>query len=220
VTWSDDDLAGLDLAIDEATLAGIDVDVDQRAVSIGLEVLRLPEEGDQGSENVPAVHLVLHPVHRVVASLRHGRWNDENARVEPFEIDDLREVAMGMAGHPIYGREFFDGSDERRFARWRTRLSLDWSPGVPGDAIHTLDVFQERDEPAAILDLRVWFDRLTIVDYWTDEVVPLEDFIAGGRRWWDALYAHDPRTYSSGIVPGDEEGMRIFRQWLRRNRSE
>ena len=31
--------------------------------------------------------------------------------------------------------------------------------------------------------------------------VSLEDFAAGGKRWWDALFQNDPRTLSSGIVP-------------------
>ena len=46
----------------------------------------------------------------------------------------------------------------------------------------------------------MWFDKLEIRD--ADEaVIPLEQFIADGKRWWDALYARDPQTSGRGIVP-------------------
>jgi len=49
----------------------------------------------------------------------------------------------------------------------------------------------------------VWFERISIssVDgLW----IPLEDFVASGVRWWDALYARDARTSGTGIFPLDD----------------
>jgi hypothetical protein len=33
------------------------------------------------------------------------------------------------------------------------------------------------------------------------EEFALEEFAAGGVRWWDGLYANDPRTAGHGIAP-------------------
>jgi hypothetical protein len=33
------------------------------------------------------------------------------------------------------------------------------------------------------------------------EEIALDDFAAGGVRWWDGLYANDPRTAGHGIAP-------------------
>ena len=51
------------------------------------------------------------------------------------------------------------------------------------------------------LDLRIWFRELHIHRS-TGEEIPLQEFIDGGVRWWDGLYAGDPRTSGNGIYPG------------------
>ena len=83
-----------------------------------------------------------------------------------------------------------------RFATLRDRLSLDVSLGPEGRA-HSLSLFQKA--PAAP-GLWLWFDRVTVRDA-AGRVVPLEDFVAGGRRWWDAFHRHDPRTEGRGMFP-------------------
>jgi hypothetical protein len=50
------------------------------------------------------------------------------------------------------------------------------------------------------LGLLVWFDDLEIRDS-DGALVALDQFIADGKRWWDALRAGDPRTAGRGIVP-------------------
>jgi hypothetical protein len=186
----------LNVALNEATLLGAEVETEQRAAAITLSVLSLPEEGPPPED--PRVQLLLHPVGRVCASLRHGRWDDAEAPVEAFRIDELLAVLGRLGRHAVYGWEFFDVPEEKDFARWKDRLSLDWeAPGDEGRS-HTLVLFQEADE--AHLDLCFWFDDL-VVHAPSHEEIPLDEFAAGGKRWWDALYAGDQRTADSGIVP-------------------
>jgi hypothetical protein len=50
------------------------------------------------------------------------------------------------------------------------------------------------------LDLCLWFDELEIRRP-SGEQVPLDEFAAAGKRWWDAFHAHDPRTQGLGMAP-------------------
>jgi hypothetical protein len=71
-------------------------------------------------------------------------------------------------------------------------------------------LFQESSDPQPQhLDLCIWFDEL-IIRKPDGVVVPLEDFAAGGARWWNGLYSGDTRTEGQGIFPlrgtdGEEE---------------
>lgn len=77
---------------------------------------------------------------------------------------------------------------------------------------HTLILFQEFGDESH-LDLCFWFDDLSVFtpDY---EEIPLDEFAAAGKRWWDALYARDPRTSKSGIVPLSTEGTKALQETL------
>lgn len=63
---------------------------------------------------------------------------------------------------------------------------------------HALDLFQEGYDRH--LDLRIWFDELRMFTPEHEEIA-FDDFAAGGVRWWDGLYANDPRTAGHGIAP-------------------
>lgn len=195
--WPKDVMDGLGVALNEATLLGVEADANARTVCVTLRVLSLPEAGPPPDDLW--VLLSLSPVGRVAASLRLGPWNDDTAAVEPFAIEDLSGVVRSFEGCDIYGWHFFDCGDED-FDRWSGRLSLDWRGGTDGLA-HTLDLFQEGADRGQDrhLDLRLWFDDLTLYTP-TKAVLPVEEFIAGGRRWWDAFYRGDPRTMSGEIV--------------------
>lgn len=195
--WSKETIDGLDIALNEARLLGVEVDVPAREVGVTLQVLTLPEVGPVPNDS--RILLVLSPVERIMASLRHGLWNDETASVELFPIDSLFDVVHSFHGCPIYGWEFFDAG-AKEFNSWAGRLSLDWQSGTNGLS-HTLDLFQEGDDEGQQrhLDLRIWFDGMTIYTPAKD-IVSVSDFIAGGRRWWRAMRQGDARTTSSGIV--------------------
>lgn len=194
----------LNVAFNEATLLGAEVDAERRVAAVTLDVLTLPSEGPPPEDS--RVQLILHPVGRVAASWRMGSWDDPNAEVVPFPLERLLEVVQSFGGQPIYGWEFLDAHD-KDMARLRRRLSLDWRSGEDGLS-HSLSLFQESaSRKVQHLDLFLWFDEL-VVRRPDGTTHSLEDFAAGGQRWWDALYAGDQRTEGQGISPlrkGSEE---------------
>jgi hypothetical protein len=148
------DLKSLDVGLNEATLVGVEFDVAERMASITLSVLTLPDEGPAPED--PRV-LMMRPVGRVAASWRHGRWDNPEARVELFGIEDLHSLVERLGGRAIYGWEFFDVPDEVNFASWRDRLSLDWRADCGQGMSHTLRLFQEvfgGGQPEQHLDLQ------------------------------------------------------------------
>jgi hypothetical protein len=191
---SEDIRGGLNTALNESRLLSLQVDRIARTATVWFDVLTLPEEGPASANTVVA--LVLGGVTRVAVSLREGRWNDQHATVTPVTLDRLDAVVRAFGGQPIYGSEFIDPTEEL-WAHWRQRLSLDDVLSAEA-AHHVVQLFQEGSDADRILELRLWFTELGVVDREGRHIV-LEEFVGGGRRWWDALSAGDPRTAGHGI---------------------
>ena len=185
----------LGVAVNEATLLGCEVNADQCVAAVTLEVLTLPEKGDPPAD--PRVQILFLPVGRVAASLRMGGWDDATAEIQPFRIEELLATVQSFGGLPIYGWQFFDRHDEE-MKMWGNRLSLDWRSSRDEGRRHSISLFQEGDNRH--LDLCLWFDRLEIRTP-DGSQVNFEEFCAGGKRWWDAMYSGDPRTKGPGILP-------------------
>lgn len=197
MTLTEHDTRALGVALNEARLLGAELVVDRRLASLTFEVLTLPEEGPEPDDR--RVRMVLTEVGRVAASLRPGAPGADGGEPIPVEPTELLEVVQGFGGGAIYGWEFFD-VHEAQLAEWGARLSLD-HVDPRGATTHSLCVFQEGVERQ--LDLCIWFDALELFTP-SGERLSLSDFCEGGRRWWDALYAGDPRTAGHGIVPGGD----------------
>jgi len=188
----------LGVALNEAHLLGFEVDPVRRIAAATFRILTLPASGPPPEDS--RVQILFRPVGRVAASLRNGFWNDESAEVVPFSLGELLGVVQSFGVQPIYGWEFFDLHD-KELSQWGNRLSLDWRCGSDGLS-RSIAVFQSSGAgPTRHLDLCVWFDELEF-RHSDGSVVTLEEFAAGGRRWWDAMYAGDKRTEGHGIVPG------------------
>lgn len=186
---------GLGIAFNEATVHGAELDAESRMAAITLSVLTLPEHGDPPDD--PRVQVLLSNVGRAAASLRLGNWNDAAARVVRFPPEELLRVVQEFGGCAIYGEEFFD-LHEAELAKWNGRFSFDVSWSETGGRRHSFRLFQEGYERH--LDVLIWFDELRLRDPAGNEL-SISDVIAGGRRWWKAFYAHDPRTQGNGVVP-------------------
>lgn len=191
--FSDDQIDGLGVALNEATLISLEVDPERRLAWATFLVLSLPEEGPPPDDR--RVLLLFSPVGRVAASLRHGRWDDRDARVETFTVEWLPAVAQSFQTS-IYGRQFLDVPEAEYFSRWSDRLSLDFRSDTDGLS-HTIDLSQDGGLERS-LDIRLWFDDLVIRSPDRREI-SIDEFIAGGRRWWDAWSRDDPRTQDAGI---------------------
>ena len=192
---SEDLKDGLGVAFEEAALLGAEFRESDRVAAVTLALLTLPESGPPPKDS--RVQVRLTPVGRLAASLRLGDWNDPDAAVVPFTVEDLLPTVQSFGGLPIYGREFFDVLDQDS-SDWLTRLSLSWTSGTSDGHRHTMRLFQAG--AGRHLDLCIWFDALSIIGPAGDER-SIDEVIAGGLRWWDALYRNDPRTTASGIIP-------------------
>ena len=185
---------GIGVALNESDLLGLEVDPERRIAAATFRVLTLPEEGPMPDDR--RVQVLFEPVGRVEAALREGAWDDPSAPVVPFGIEELLKTVQSFDGLPIYGWKFIDVQNE--YDRdWTKHLSLDWSSGTDGLS-HSITVFQ--DAGNRILDVRLWFDDLRVFEPGGVEI-PLDSFIAGGRRWWDALFEGDERARGFGPVP-------------------
>lgn len=188
---------GLGQALNESSWIAADIHVPEAVVDLVLDVLTLPESGPAPDSSRRLLRLT--GVSRVVASYRMASWDDDAAPPAPLEPDALTQLIDDLGRLPIYGWEFIDKDDEQ-FDRWHNRLSFDVVSSGAGS--HTLDLFQDGGD--RILDFRAWFDELTVLDESGVEI-SLPEFIAGGTRWWDGMYAGDPRTEGVGIYPGAPE---------------
>ena len=97
----------------------------------------------------------------MVASLRQGRWDDDQAPVEHFSLGDLTSLVGRFGGLPIYGWEFID-PPEAGWASWRDRSSLNEILADQAAQGHVLEVFQSGGDPDRHLDIRIWFETLLI----------------------------------------------------------
>jgi hypothetical protein len=157
-----------------------------------LTVLSRDEAGAEAAD--PRRSLRLRGCSRLVASYRSGPWDDDEAEVVALDVAGLREVLRRNGGTPVYGWEFVD-ADDRSWPRWRQRLSLDLALGGAGG--HHLTLFQDL-QGRAHLDLRVWFSDLGVLDG-SGQRLDLDEFIAAGVRWWDAMYAGERSDLAPGI---------------------
>jgi hypothetical protein len=183
----------LGVALNEARLSAIEVDAQAATAAVWLEVLTLPPQGPEPDDR--RRRLVLGAVSRVAVSYRDGRWDDPDAPVLPLELADLSAVIGAFGQQPIYGWEFFNGGPAP-FVAWQERVSVDVR--LVGHGTHTVDLFQEDGQ--RVLDVRIWFGTVAVTTA-AGQTLDLEEFTAGGRRWWDAMYAGDARAGGHGIVP-------------------
>jgi hypothetical protein len=195
VELSDDLRAGLEVALNEADFCDVRINEKTGEVLLLFVVLTLPEEGPEPDDRRTV--LSCEGVSRIVASLRQGRADDDKAEVVTLRLQDLPSTVRSFGSQPIYGWDFID-LPESGNPVWKDRASIDFSVGR-GRGEHSIDLFQESvTTPPRHLDLRVEFDQLSVRDA-EGRAVDLTAFASGGRRWWAALAAGDPRVEGHGI---------------------
>ncbi|CAM2915639.1 hypothetical protein [Skermania piniformis] len=194
---SDEQRLGLNAALSEARCRGVSVDEPGGIVRIQLDVLTLPESGPPPPD--AAVSLVLSGVARIAASFRLIRWDAHEPLVHPLTPAGLDEAVRSFEGGALHGWEFID-LPESSWAIWREMLSFDVTLG-DRTGQHVLEMSQEEGmiDPR-VLDLRVWFDTISVEGI-TGQPLSLTDFIAGGVRWWAAHDSGDPRTLVDDVAP-------------------
>lgn len=190
------DINGLNTALSESTCLGVEVDAAAGRLQLALEVLTLPADGETPIDT--KVLLTFTGVTRVAASLRIQRWDDIDARVLPLTLEQLDEAIESFGGGGLHGWEFID-LDDSGWTLWSELLSFD-TVLDNRIAAHVIEFSQEEGIDPRELDVRVWFDRITVTDPAGREI-PMAEFIAGGKRWWDAHDSGDLRASKSDVAP-------------------
>lgn len=183
------------LALNEATILGVEFDEEKNLVTCSFAVIAMDKNGNVPEDN--RLLFVFKPVGRFVASYRNGHWDNKNATVEKFEPKDILEVIQRFQGQAIYGWDFVNCGDED-FDTWKDRLSFDYSSDSNVGFTNTIDLFQEGDDEH--IDFRIWFDDFEIFTA-TYEKVELQDFIDNGQRGWNAIYKNNEKMSDFGIIP-------------------
>ena len=183
---SSEQIAGLNIAINEATLFGVDLALDRSAMVVELGIVGLPE---QGAATHQRIRISLFPLHRLAIEYAAS---DGEART--IRIEEVSELVKAFGGLPIYGWEFFDGPSSG-LAGSSHPLSLDYRRDQEAQG-HSLHLFQENAQEA--IDIYAWFDEIAISRPDQQEV-ELDVLIAGGKRLWDGIASGDPRTKDTGI---------------------
>jgi len=187
------------IALNEASFIDVDTtSIDNGVFVARLQVMSWDEATDQ--PHYPIVRLTLRGVTRIAASLQVKPQGGDLPPAEKFEIHELNSIAQSMGPSDLYGWEFIDAE----LPYWpTTRENISFDHFVERrQSAHHLDLFKEQHtRPSQALVLRIWFDELVPM---TDlgEPIPLNDFIQGGYKWWEAVHSGDTRTASTGIVSG------------------
>ncbi|WP_216892112.1 hypothetical protein [Nocardia alni] len=193
------DTAGLNTALAEGTCLGLVPDAAAARIRLELEVLTLPALPVDGPPpDDRRVFLTLTGVSRIAASLRMQRWDDAEPHVFPLALDTLGESIASFGGGALHGWEFVD-ADDSGWSLWRELLSFDTTIGE-GPGTHLLEFSQQEGIDPRELDVRIWFEGIT-VETSQGALVPTAEFIAGGARWWKAHDACDPRTMLPDVAP-------------------
>lgn len=195
MNFSEQQLRGINLAMDEASLLNLELDLLLRSARITLQVFSISENGQVPIDR--KVVLCLKLVSRISASLRHYDKNNKYLRTEKLNINDFEETIKSFGGANIYGSNFIRPGNES-LPGWAEDVSLELSLGDDEDD-YMIDLFQWDDSRK--LDFRIWFNELTIARASDDQKILIDDFIAGGKRWWEAFNKNDPRTQGFGMFP-------------------
>jgi hypothetical protein len=187
------------LALNEATLLGIEFDKEKNLVACSFALVAMEKNGNVPNDN--RLLFIFKPVGRFVASCRKGHWDDKSAEVEKFEPENILEIVQSFQGLSIYGWDFINCGD-KDFDTWKDRLSFDYLTVNEDGLTNTIDLFQEGGNRH--IDIRIWFDDFEILTP-KYESVELEEFLENGKRGWDAVYANNDKMNNFGIFPATTE---------------
>jgi hypothetical protein len=207
MTVTSEELAGLDVLLNEAVVLDAEFDASRRLLGLTMYLEMLPEDGERVIDDLYA-QLLMSPVGQLAVSFRRGEhWEDAGAQVEALDVTELGAALRSIRNHDaIFGWRFFDVPAEEGFDSWSGQLSIDLRTSDSSGRRHTLTVWSEElvdgreTGRRALLDLRVWFDDLVLRDR-KGHVVPLPEAIAAGRRYWERVTARGSGGPSPYPVP-------------------
>ncbi|CAH0258109.1 MULTISPECIES: hypothetical protein [unclassified Pedobacter] len=194
------------LSLNEATLLGVEFDREKNLVACSFSLVAIDKDGNVPQDN--RVLFIFKSIGRFAASYRNGHWDNKTAEVEKFEPEKISEIVQCFEELSIYGWDFINCGDND-FDTWKDRLSFDYSSGIDSGLTNTIDLFQEGGNRH--IDIRIWFDEFEILTP-TYQAVELEDFLANGKRGWDAVYANNDKIGNFGIIPSTTDNKQKLKE--------
>lgn len=179
--YSEDTIYGINVALNEAKLLGVEFHQDKEAVAVSFAPLAIDENGQLPADN--RVLFVFSPVGKFVASYRLGRWDDSTAPTVKFEPKQIFDKIEEFGHRSIYGWEFIDCN--RKSESWLDKLSFEYISVDKHGREHSIELFQEGVDKH--IDVKIWFDEFEIFTPKYDKV-EIQAFIDNGKRAWDGIY--------------------------------
>ena len=213
--WGQDLVDQLDLALNESQVCGLRFDAGAAEARLLLEVLALPEAGPIDRD--PRRVLVLAGVSSIEVVLRADR-DGALGPVLPLESLDALERFFASLGQAdaMYGWSFIDRDSAGEV--WNVAASLAAASSEPQAAGHTLHWFIECGRPGPGEDWERFLVQGVIrfgslrIERADGRPVPLEEFLADARRWWDAFERRDARL-SADAQRQAQAGAASWRSW-------
>ena len=171
---------GLNFALNEATILGLDFDKSQQIVYVTFYPLAIQVDGTIPQDNRFLFAFVN--VGRLAASLTL----DKDSEAIKFEADRLAEKVGEYKNEQIYGWEFIDNGS-KLFKDWEDNKSFDLIMNDNFEEQQTIDLFQEDKYSTKSIDIRIWFETIEIFDSNLNPM-PIQTFIDNGKRGWEKLY--------------------------------
>lgn len=207
----------LDLAFNESTVCGLAFDAAAAEARLRLDVLALPEIGPVDPD--PRRTVVFSSVSSIEVTLRADRI-DSLGPVLPIQtLNALDAFFAGMKlADAMYGWSFVDVQDVDDV--WNVTPSLLSRSTRQHTAGHTVRWFTECGRPGPGEDWErylvqgiIRFDDLR-VERADATPVPLTEFVAAARRWWDAFSHHDTRLSAAAQPQANAQAL-SWRTWNR-----
>ncbi|MBO9683460.1 MAG: hypothetical protein J7502_12460 [Flavisolibacter sp.] len=182
---------GLNYALNEASILGLDLDLSRRAVFVTFSPIAILTDGTLPADN--RFLFAFRKVGRIAASLTPER----DGKALEFEPSQLSDELDEFKNEQIYGWEFIDNG-EKLFEDWQDNKSFDLILSNDFDKQHTIDLFQEDKCSNKSIDLRIWFQNIDIYDSGLQKV-SIQTFNENGKRGWDKLYESGWTTNDSDL---------------------
>lgn len=172
---------GLNLALNEANIVGLDFDKELKTVYLTLYPIAIQQDGTIPDDN--RFLFAFRNVGRLASSLTL----DTDKVAIKFNPNELANHMNEFKNESLYGWEFIDNDEELIFKQWKENMSFDTIINADFEKQHTIDLFQEDKYSKKTIDIRIWFDTIEIFD---SNLKPFDTqtFIDNGKRGWDKLY--------------------------------
>ncbi|MCR9015435.1 hypothetical protein NU887_10340 [Aquiflexum sp. XJ19-11] len=172
---------GLNLALNEAIIVGLDFDKEVRTVYLTFYPIAIQQDGTIPNDN--RFLFAFRNVGRLASSLTLV----PETKAIKFDTNELSNKMSEFKNESLYGWEFIDNDEELIFKQWKDNVSFDEIFSDSFEKQHTIDLFQEDKYSKKTIDIRIWFDKIEMFD---SNLKPFaaQTFIDNGKRGWDKLY--------------------------------